>query len=336
MKMPQFIQLSQGAGGRQSQSLIRDIFAGTFENPHIDTENDGARVPWESDRLVMTTDSYVVDPVFFPGGDIGKLSICGTVNDLAVMGAKPMYISTGFILEEGFPVSDLQKIVQSMQTTADQAGVSIITGDTKVVPKGKADGLFINTAGVGSLITHQEIGADRADEGDVILLTGCIGNHELAVLSARKQFGLEIQWLSDAAPLNGMVESLLKLPVMIHAMRDATRGGVATVLNEIAEASSVELVVDASLIPVSESVESACLILGFEPLYLANEGVLVVVLPEDQAEAALAEMKKHPCGQAAVQIGSVKNGKSRVLLKTEIGSHRVLDMRSGEQLPRIC
>ncbi|MFC1569178.1 hydrogenase expression/formation protein HypE [bacterium] len=331
------IQLSHGAGGRQTQSLIQEIFAKAFENPNIDTMNDGAVLDWESDQIVMTTDSFVVDPVFFPGGDIGKLAVCGTVNDLAVMGAKPLYLSVGFILEEGFQIADLERIVKSMRTVADEAGVSIVTGDTKVVQKGKADGVFINTAGVGKRITKDRIGADQVQTGDAILLTGPIGSHGMAVLSARGDLGLEGELISDVAPLNGLIESLLTASVNIHAMRDATRGGVATVLNEIAEASEVEIVVDESSIPVSEAVESACMILGFEPLYIANEGVLVIILPDSLADEAIEIIRMNQYGKSAVKIGEVREGaKGRVQLRTTIGSHRILDMRSGEQLPRIC
>ena len=330
------IRLSHGEGGRYSQRLI-DFFASIFNNSFLDIQNDGVLLPWETNQVVMTTDSFVVEPLFFPGGDIGRLAICGTVNDLAVMGARPLFLSVAFILEEGFPIAEMKHVAESMQRAAEEAGVFIVTGDTKVVPRNKADRIFINTAGVGRLITDRRIAADQACPGDALILTGSVGNHGMAVLSARGAYQLRGQIESDVAPLNEMVKDLIESGIEVHAMRDATRGGLATVLNEIAVASGCEMLIEEERIPVSEPVQSACAILGFDPLYVANEGVIVIVLPEIQAEKAIARLKKQTYGTDAVKIGSVRaREKPRVMLKTTIGSHRILDLRSGEQLPRIC
>lgn len=332
------IGLSHGAGGRQSQQLIHEIFADAFQNPHLDVINDGAVLSVESKQFVMTTDSYVVEPVFFPGGDIGKLAVCGTVNDLACMGARPMYMSTGFILEEGFLISDLRRIVDSMKQTSRDAEVYIVTGDTKVVPKGKADGIFINTAGVGQCISPNPVSVTELKAGDSIIITGSVGNHGMAVISARGDFNLKGRLESDVAPLNHLVSSLIRENIELHAIRDATRGGVATVLNEMASASGCDIVIEESQIPVRESVQSACQILGFDPLYVANEGVMVMALPGAQAEQAVEILRTQSYGQESAVIGEVcaAAGTHKVLLRTLIGSHRILDMRSGEQLPRIC
>ncbi|MBN1781172.1 hydrogenase expression/formation protein HypE [bacterium] len=331
------IQLSHGAGGRQTQRLVSRIFAAAFENPCLDVLNDASVLPWEQDRLVMTTDTYVVTPLFFPGGDIGRLAVCGTVNDLAVMGAMPVYISTGFILEEGFAIADLEKIASSMRQAADEAGAVIVTGDTKVVPKHKGDGVFINTAGIGRLVSEQTISAEQIRPGDAVILTGSVGNHGLAVISARGEFGLKGPLRSDVAPLSGMVQDLLRAGIRIHAMRDATRGGVATVLNELAETAGVSITVNESAVPLSEAVHSACTILGFDPLYVANEGLLVIVLPAGETENALQILRGHKYGSEAVHAGEVHQEANHcVYLKTAIGSRRMLNMRSGEQLPRIC
>jgi hydrogenase expression/formation protein HypE len=330
------IRLSHGAGGRYSQWLI-ELFASIFHNAYLDVQNDGALLPWEKNQLVMTTDSYVVEPLFFPGGDIGRLAICGTVNDLAVMGAQPLFLSVAFILEEGFSIAEMKRVAQSMQRAAEEAGVFIVTGDTKVVPRNKADQIYINTAGVGRLLTDRKIAADQASPGDALILTAPVGNHGMAVLSARGAYQLRGKLESDVAPLNGLVRELMGSGIQPHAMRDATRGGLATVLNEIASASRCEMLIEEERIPISESVQSACAILGFDPLYVANEGVLVIVVPETQAEKAVEQLRKQNYGTSAVQIGSVRDRtKPRVLLKTTIGSHRILDLRSGEQLPRIC
>jgi hydrogenase expression/formation protein HypE len=330
------IRLSHGAGGRYSQQLI-ERFASIFHNTYLDVQNDGVLLPWEKNQLVMTTDSYVVEPLFFPGGDIGRLAVCGTVNDLAVMGTQPLFLSAAFILEEGFHIAEMMRIAESMQRAAEEAGVFIVTGDTKVVPKNKADRIFINTAGVGRLLTDRKIAADQACSGDALILTGSVGNHGMAVLSARGAYQLRGKLESDVAPLNGLVRVLIESGIRPHVMRDATRGGLATVLNEIAVASRCEMHIEEERIPISEPVQSACAILGFDPLYVANEGVLLIVVPATQADEAVGLLRKQTYGTSAVQIGSVHDGaKSRVLLKTAIGSHRLLDLRSGEQLPRIC
>ena len=330
------IRLSHGAGGRYSHRLI-ELFASIFNNRYLDIQNDGVLLPWETNQVVMTTDSFVVEPLFFPGGDIGRLAVCGTVNDLAVMGARPLFLSAAFILEEGFSLAEMKRIAESMQHAAEEAGIYIVTGDTKVVPRNKADRIFINTAGIGCLMTDRKIAADQARAGDALILTGSVGNHGMAVLSARGAYQLRGQLESDMAPLNGLVKDLIESGIEPHAMRDATRGGLATVLNEIAAASGCEMLIEEESIPVSEPVQSACAILGFDPLYVANEGVLVIVLPETQAEKAIDRLKQQTYGAGAAKIGSVQaREKPRVILKTAIGSHRILDLRSGEQLPRIC
>lgn len=336
------ITLAHGSGGKAMRDLIDDVFVGGFSNEHLDLLEDQARFDLASlakhgNRLAMTTDSYVVDPLFFPGGDIGKLAVTGTVNDLAVGGAKPLYLTCGMIIEEGMLVSDLRKIVSSMKETADKAGVAIVTGDTKVVHRGAADKLFINTAGIGVIPENVSINSDTARPGDVVILNGYIGDHGAAIVDARGEMALENTIESDCQPLNDLIATMLKVCPEIHCMRDATRGGIATVLNEFAEASNVAIHLDETAIPVRQEVRGMCEILGLDPLYLANEGKLLAIVPKDKADDILQAMKQHPVGESSAVIAKVTEGPAgRVILETGFGGNRIIDMLVGEQLPRIC
>lgn len=336
------VNLSHGSGGKAMRDLIDDVFLGCFDNPALAPLEDQARFALSDitalgDRLAFTTDSYVVDPLVFPGGDIGKLAVCGTVNDLAVSGARPLYLSCGVIIEEGFPIDDLRRIAASMRAAADAAGVAIVTGDTKVVHKGAADKLFINTAGVGVIREGIDIAARLARPGDAVLVNGLLGDHGAAILNARGDLALDAPVESDCQSLNGLVDAILAACPDIHCLRDATRGGLATVLNEFADAAGVSIEVDESCLPVREAVKGFCEILGLDPLYLANEGKLVLVLPGSQAQTALAAMRAHPAGREATVVGRVTDGQAgRVVMNTIFGGQRVVDMLVGDQLPRIC
>ncbi len=331
------IVLGHGSGGRMSHDLIGRLFQQPFDNPALRAGNDAGVVHVPPGRLAISTDSHVVTPLFFPGGDIGRLAVCGTVNDLAMSGATPLYLTAGFILEEGLDVALLARVVASMQAAAVEAGVHIVAGDTKVVQRGKADGLYINTAGVGVLAHEREIGGAEARPGDVVILSGPMGDHGIAVLGARGELGFEADVASDVAPLNHLVAAMLAAGPNIHVLRDPTRGGVATTLNEIARQSGVAVVLDERAIPVRPAVAAACEMLGFDPLYIANEGKLLAVVPAEEAEAVLATMRATRYGEEAVIIGRVQAAPSgRVLLRTAIGSTRVVDMLAGEILPRIC
>lgn len=336
------ITLAHGAGGKAMRDLIDEVFVQGFANPELASLEDQARFDLsalvvQGNRLALTTDSYVVDPLFFPGGDIGKLAVTGTVNDLAMSGAVPLYLTCGMILEEGFAIDDLIKIVASMKVTADAAGVKIVTGDTKVVHKGAADKLFINTAGVGVIPLQVNISATRAQVGDKILINGFIGDHGAAIVDARGELALESTILSDCQPLQDLVQTMLAVCPDIHCLRDATRGGVATVLNEFAQSSKVGIRLEQAKIPVRSEVRGMCELLGLDPLYLANEGKLVAVVPDHAADAVLAAMRANPAGADSTMIGSVQAApQGRVLLNTGFGGERLLDMLVGEQLPRIC
>jgi len=336
------ITLAHGSGGKAMHDLIEDVFVGGFDNPHLSGLEDQAHFPLtelgvHGDRLAMTTDSYVVDPLFFPGGDIGKLAVTGTINDLAVGGARPLYLSCGMIIEEGLPVADLRRIVASMKTAADAAGISIVTGDTKVVHRGAADKLFINTAGIGAIPAGIRISAKRAQPGDVVLINGFIGDHGAAIVDARGEMALQNTIESDCQPLHELVQAMLEACPDIHCMRDATRGGLATVLNEFADNSQVGIRLDEASLPIRDEVLGMCEILGLDPLYLANEGKLVAIVPRECADACLQAMRVHPAGQHSAMIGEVfEQAAGRVLLKTGFGSERIIDMLVGEQLPRIC
>ncbi|MHC1727352.1 MAG: hydrogenase expression/formation protein HypE [Syntrophobacteraceae bacterium] len=331
------IQLDQGSGGRAMHDLIEGLFIKAFSNPLLLERNDSAVFDLPAGQVAMTTDSYVVDPIFFPGGNIGSLSIHGTVNDLAMRGAKPLYLTVGFILEEGFPFEDLRRIVESMADAARDAGVQVIAGDTKVVPRGKADKVFINTSGVGILPPGTDIGGQNARPGDVLLINGTIGDHGMAVMCKREGLAFENEIKSDAAALNSLVAGMLGAFPAIHVLRDPTRGGVATTLNEIAEQSGIGIRLFEESLPIREDVAGACEVLGLDPLYVANEGKVLVIVPPEGANAVLSAMKSHPLGQGACRIGEiVSHDPGRVFLRTRIGGHRLVDMLRGEQLPRIC
>ncbi len=336
------ITLAHGSGGKAMRDLIEDVFVGGFDNAQLSQLEDQARfdlgeLSAQGDRLAMTTDCYVVDPLFFPGGDIGKLAVTGTVNDLAVGGARPLYLTCGMIIEEGFAVEDLRRIVASMKATADAAGVAIVTGDTKVVHKGAADKLFINTAGVGVIPQGIDIGAQRAQAGDVILINGHVGDHGAAIVDARGDMALENTIETDCQPLNAIIADMLQACSDIHCMRDATRGGIATVLNEFAENSQVGIRLDEAALPIRDEVRGMCEILGLDPLYLANEGKVVAIVPADAADAVLHAMQQHDAGRHSAIVGKVvADNPGRVILQTGFGGERIVDMLVGEQLPRIC
>jgi hydrogenase expression/formation protein HypE len=331
------ILLDHGSGGRASHELIEEVFIPRFQNPFLNELNDSAVFELNGARLAFTTDSYVVDPIFFPGGDIGRLAVCGTVNDLAMRGARPYYLSAGFIIEEGFPRKDLEQILLSMAEAAHEAGVQLVTGDTKVVPRGAADKIFINTSGIGLISNGINIAGQNARPGDAVIISGTIGDHGLTILSKREGLSFESSLTSDAAPLNHLVEEMLRSAPDLRVLRDPTRGGLATTLNEIAQQSEAEIEIWEEAIPVRESVLAASEILGLDPLYVANEGKLIVLLPPSQAQAALSVMKKNRYGREAALIGEAKAGNpGRVVMKTRIGGKRLVDMLTGEQLPRIC
>ena len=331
------ITLSHGSGGKATQTLIEAVFLEAFSNPLLAPLEDGAVLPVHGGRLAFTTDSYVVSPLFFPGGDIGDLAVNGTVNDLAVSGARPLWLSAGFILEEGFPVADLERIVGSMAAAAERAGVQVVTGDTKVVQRGKADGCYINTAGVGVIERPLELGVATARPGDAVIVSGPIGEHGITVMLARGELDIESEVESDTAPLNGLVERLLDAAPGVRGLRDATRGGVATICNEVARAAGVAVVVDEDSVPVRPDVRGACELLGIDPLYVACEGRLVAVVDGDQVDAAMAALRSHPLGEGAAVIGRVRDDPpGLVLLKTSFGGTRIVDLLVGDPLPRIC
>lgn len=336
------IVIGHGSGGRMTHELIQQVFAPAFQYASVTPGNDSAAVGLPDaaqlqGRLSISTDSHIVSPLFFPGGDIGRLAVCGTVNDVSMGGAIPLYLTAGFIMEEGLPVETLQRVVNSMQAAAAEAGIRIIAGDTKVVEKGKADGLFINTAGVGWIPAGRELGGQLARPSDVVFLSGPVGAHGIAVLIARGELGFEADIQSDVTPLNGLIQSLLASAPHTHVLRDPTRGGLATSLNEIAAQSQVGIWVDESAVQVLPAVQTACEMLGFDPLYIANEGKLIAIVPPEEADAAFAALRSHPYGKDTVRIGQVTaDPAGRVLLKTLVGGTRILDMLSGEMLPRIC
>ncbi len=337
MKNGKNILLGHGSGGLLSRALVEDVFLRAFSNPALDPLNDQAVLNLASKRLAFTTDSYVVNPIFFPGGDIGKLSVCGTVNDLAVGGATPLYLSASFIIEEGLPFEDLLRIASSMAETARDAGVLIVTGDTKVVERGKGDKVFINTAGIGSLDDKINLSPSLIAPGDMVLISGHMGDHGIAILSRRQGFDMEVPVESDCAALHTLTSEILKCGDGVKAMRDITRGGLATILNEFASDAGAAIVIDEDSIPIKEAVRGACEILGFDPLYLANEGKIAVVASKDAATDVLQAMRRHPLGKDSAIIGTIKEApKGKLLLSTSIGNLRILDMLSGEQLPRIC
>jgi hydrogenase expression/formation protein HypE len=331
------IVLAHGSGGKATQTLIEAVFLEAFANPMLAPLEDGAVLSAHGGRLAFTTDSYVVSPLFFPGGDIGDLAVNGTVNDLAVSGARPLWLSAGFILEEGFPVADLERIVGSMAAAAERAGVQVVTGDTKVVQRGKADGCYVNTAGVGVIERPLELGVAGARPGDAVIVSGPVGEHGITIMLARGELDIESSVESDTAPLNGLVERLLDACPGVRGLRDATRGGVATICNEVARAAGVAVVVEEEAVPVSRDVRGACELLGIDPLYVACEGRLVAVVDGDQVDAAMAALRSHPLGEGAAVIGRVKDDPpGLVLLKTSFGGTRIVDLLVGDPLPRIC
>jgi len=336
------VTLAHGGGGKAMKDLIDDVFVSAFDNAALAPLEDQARFDLSDlarygDRLAFTTDSFVVHPLFFPGGDIGKLAVCGTVNDLAVGGAQPLYLSCAAIVEEGVEVDLLRRVAASMAEAARVAGVQIVTGDTKVVQKGACDKIFLTTTGIGVIRANVTLGADRARAGDIVIVNGVLGDHGAAILGARGDMALDSPIESDCAALNGLIDALLGAAPGTRALRDATRGGVATVLNEIAQASGVAIELDERVMPLRAEVRAFCEILGLDPLYLANEGKIVAIVPADEADAALAAVGAHPFGRDAVAIGEVKGGEAgRVTMRTVFGGNRIVDMLVGDQLPRIC
>ena len=330
------IVLGHGSGGRLSANLLRDVFLPLFSNPVLNRLDDQAVVEIGGSRLAFTTDSFVVKPLFFPGGDIGSLAVHGTVNDLAMGGATPLYLSAGFIVEEGFPVEDLRRIAASMSAAAAAAGVAIVTGDTKVVERGKGDGVFINTTGIGIVPLDLHLSANRAEPGDAVILSGPIGDHGIAILASREGLEFETTIVSDTAPLHGLVGDMLAVSRNIRCLRDPTRGGLSSTLNEIAEQSRVSIEIEEGRIPVHGEVRGACELLGLDPLYVANEGKLVAIVPPEDAAAVLDAMRAHANGGQAAIIGTIVDGSAVVTMRTAFGSSRIVDLLPGDQLPRIC
>jgi hydrogenase expression/formation protein HypE len=331
------ILLGHGSGGKLSAELLRDVFLPALHNPLLDRLDDQAIFEINGLRLAMTTDSFVVKPLFFPGGDIGSLAVHGTINDLAMGGAQPLFLSAAFIIEEGFPVADLQQIVGSLRRAAEQAGVQVVTGDTKVVEKGKGDGLFINTTGIGVVPDGLQLSANQARPGDKVLLSGSIGEHGIAILAQREGLEFETTIRSDSAPLHGLVAEMLQAAREIRCMRDPTRGGVSSTLNEIAAQSRVGIELEERAIPVREEVRGACELLGLDPLYVANEGKLIAIVAPEAADAILQAMRRHPFGREAQIIGTVKQqNPGLVTMRMALGTTRIVDMLAADQLPRIC
>ena len=331
------VDMSHGSGGRAMAQLVEQLFAAAFANEWLAQRNDQALLPRPEGRIVISTDCHVVSPLFFPGGDIGCLSVHGTINDVAMSGAQPLWLAAGFILEEGFPLADLQRIVDSMARAARDSGVPIVTGDTKVVEAGKGDGVFITTTGVGVVPPGLQISGDRARPGDRIIVSGSVGDHGMAVMSQRESLAFGTDLVSDTAALHGLVAAMVDAVPEVRALRDPTRGGLATTLNEIAAQSGVGMTIDEAAIPVRPQVEAACEFLGLDPLYVANEGKLVAIVPAAQAERLLEVMRGHPLGREAALIGEVIPDAHRfVQMRTRFGGRRIVDWLAGDQLPRIC
>lgn len=330
------IRLGHGSGGALSRALVEEVFLPVFSNPALAELDDSAVLCAGGTRLAFTTDGYVVSPIEFPGGDIGRLAVCGTVNDLSVKGAVPRWLSASFILEEGLELDVLRRILDSMKAAAEEAGVVIATGDTKVVERGKADRIFISTAGVGVIEGGVSLASSKVRPGDSVVVSGSLGRHGVAVMNARHRLGIRGDITSDAAPLNGLTQALIRVCPELHAMRDLTRGGLATALNEIALASGVCIEIDENLLPVDAPVRAACSILGLDPLYIANEGRLAAFMPREQSSGAVSALHSSKYGDGACILGSVREGKPGVSLKTKSGGLRTLRIMEGEQLPRIC
>jgi hydrogenase expression/formation protein HypE len=331
------ILLAHGSGGTMMKELIEDLFVAEFGDDVLKRMDDAAALPFPGSRLSFSTDTYVVHPLFFPGGDIGRLAICGTVNDVATAGATPLYVSVGFVLEEGMLVDDLKRILVSMHEAAEEAGVRIVTGDTKVVERGHGDGVYINTAGVGVLPEGIDLSGSNCRPGDAVLLSGTLGDHGIAVISTREGLSFSTDIRTDAAPLSALVAAVLQVAPDVRCFRDPTRGGLSSTLNELAQASGVSITVDERSVPVHDQVRGACEMLGYDVFQVANEGKMVAVVPAEQAQAALAAMKAAPYGEDAAVVGTVAEAPAgKVYVKTAFGATRVMDMLVGEQLPRIC
>jgi len=331
------VDMSHGSGGRAMAQLVEQLFAAAFDNEWLAQRNDQALMPQPTGRIVMSTDCHVVSPLFFPGGDIGCLSVHGTINDVAMSGARPLYLAAGFILEEGFALADLKRIVDSMAAAAREAAVPIVTGDTKVVEKGKGDGVFITTTGVGVVPPGIDISGDRARPGDRILVSGTLGDHGMAVMSQREALAFGTDLKSDTAALHGLVAAMIDAVPELRVLRDPTRGGLATTLNEIAAQSGVGMLIDEAALPLQRQVEAACEFLGLDPLYVANEGKLVAIVPPERADLLLAAMRAHPLGGKAALIGEVLEDPHHfVQMRTRFGGKRIVDWLAGDQLPRIC
>jgi hydrogenase expression/formation protein HypE len=331
------IDMTHGSGGRATAQLVDELFARAFDNAWLSAGNDGALLPRPAGRIVVATDSHVVSPLFFPGGDIGALAVHGTINDVAVMGATPLWLTAGFVVEEGFALADLKRIVLSMAAASREAGVPVVAGDTKVVERGKGDGVFVTTTGVGVVPDGIDIRGDRARPGDRVIVSGTIGDHGVAIMSLRENLAFETTIESDSAALHGLVATMLAAVPGVRVLRDPTRGGLATTLNEIAQQSGCGFLVDEAAIPLRSGVEAACELLGLDPLYVANEGKLVAVCPADAAERLVAAMRSHPRGRDAAVIGSaIEDAHRFVQMDTRFGGRRIVDWLAGEPLPRIC
>jgi hydrogenase expression/formation protein HypE len=337
LRKDELIVLGHGSGGKLTADLVRKVFLPALSNPILDRLNDGAEMNLDAGRIAFTTDSFVVNPLRFPGGDIGSLAVNGTINDLAVIGAHPLGLSASFILEEGFPIAELRDIVESIRDTSRQAEVPIIAADTKVVERGKADGIFITTSGFGMIPSGLELGPEQARASDAVLVSGPIGDHGIAVMSAREGLRFETTVVSDCAALHGLVATMIASGGKVRCMRDVTRGGIATVINELATSSGVEIIIDEPAVPARDAVRAACEILGLDPLYVACEGRLVAIVDPADADRILAAMRRYPLGEGACRIGTVtRKHNPRVLLRTAFGPTRLLDLLPGDQLPRIC
>jgi len=331
------VEMIHGSGGRASAQLVAELFARAFRNEWLDQGNDQAQFDLPPGRVVMATDSHVISPLFFPGGDIGSLAVHGTINDVAMAGARPCYLAAGFVLEEGFPLADLARIVESMAAAAREAGVPIVTGDTKVVERGKGDGVFITTTGIGVVPEGLRLSGDQARSGDRILVSGSIGDHGVTILSLREGLGFEADIGSDSQALHGLVAAMVEAVPQIRCLRDPTRGGLGNTLNELAQQSRVGMQLDERAIPIREAVRAACEFLGLDPLYVANEGKLIAICPAEHAEQLLAVMHAHPQGREAAIVGTVvEDPQCFVQMQTQFGGNRMVDWLNGEQLPRIC
>jgi len=331
------VTLAHGGGGKLSRELIGQMFLSQFCNEYLEPMHDGAIFKIGEQKFAFSTDSYVVNPIFFPGGNIGELAINGTINDLAMCGAQPLYLSVAFIIEEGFPMNDLWRITLSMQAAAKNAGVLLVTGDTKVVERGKCDKIFINTSGLGTIDDGVNISPKNAAIGDKIILSGTIAEHGIAIMSVRENLEFDSQIKSDCAALHDLVKTMLSCTKAIHVLRDPTRGGIASSLNEIAEEAQVGILIEENMIPVTEQVKGACEILGFDPLYVANEGKLIAFIPPGETDRVFSRVRSHPLGKSAAIIGEViSDHPGKVVMKSSISGSRIVDMLSGEQLPRIC